>query len=29
MRKYLAIVMLFFSATLFAQQHSVKGNVVD
>ena len=29
MRKYLTIVMLFLSATLFAQQHSVKGNVVD
>ena len=29
MRKYLTIVMLLLSATLFAQQHSVKGNVVD
>jgi len=29
MRKYLTIVMLLISATLFAQQHSVKGNVVD
>ena len=29
MRKYLTIVMLFLSVTMFAQQHSVKGNVVD
>ena len=29
MRKYLTIVMLLLSATMFAQQHSVKGNVVD
>ena len=29
MRKYLTMAMLLISATLFAQQHSVKGNVVD